>query len=260
MAERSSPPTAVSTSSTSRRSMARRVTARRSTAFFRAKPSSVSPPPRPVTVSMSAPVSTASTAAEVVVLPMPISPMPSAVTPSRRASAACSMPAASASSACCRVMASSRAMLPVVRRICRSKMASQCGFCSIPTSTTATWSPKHAASDDIPVTCRVMFTACCRVTDRGAQDTPSSTTPLSAANTATRHLSMAGHTCPVMPASRTEMVSSSPRLPGGLASSACRFSAASMAARSAGVMACIYACSSCSVICAPRYSLSPPAI
>ena len=193
-------------------------------------------------------------------LPMPISPMPKAVTPSLLASPACSMPAASASSACRRVMASSRAMLPVVRRMCRSKMAAQRGSWAMPTSTTVTWSPKQAAMEDIPVTRRVIFTACCRVTERGAQDTPSSTTPLSAANTATRHLSMAGQNCPVMPASRMEMVSSAPRLPGGLASAACRFSAAVMAAPSAGAMVCMYACSSCSVICAPRYSLSPPAI
>ena len=47
---------------------------------------------------------------------------------------------------------------------------------------------------DIPVLRRVMLMACCKVTDLGAQDTPSSTTPLSAANTATRQLSIFGHT------------------------------------------------------------------
>ena len=48
----------------------------RMTAFFLRKLSSVIPPPRPVTASTSAPSSTASTADEVVVLPMPISPTP----------------------------------------------------------------------------------------------------------------------------------------------------------------------------------------
>ena len=61
---------------------------------------------------------------------------------------------------------------------------------------------------DMPVLRKVIFTACCNVTDGGVQDTPSATTPLSAANTATRHLPMAGQTCPVTPASRMDISSS----------------------------------------------------
>ena len=90
----------------------------------------------------------------------------------------------------------------------------------MPTSYTVTSSPKVWASADMPVLRRVMFTACCTVTDWGAQDTPSATTPLSAANTATRHFFTSGQTRPVTPAMRTAMSSSLPRLPGGLANSA----------------------------------------
>ena len=90
----------------------------------------------------------------------------------------------------------------------------------MPTSYTATSSPKVLASADMPVLRRVMFTACRKVTDWGAQDTPSVTTPLSAANTATRHFPIAGQTWPVTPAMRTAISSNLPRLPGGLASSA----------------------------------------
>ena len=147
------------------------------------------------------------------------------------------MPAAMAASACGRVMASSMAMSPVLRRTRRFRMPAGVVPQSMPTSTTATSSPKAAAMADMPVLRRVMLTACCTVTDRGAQDTPSSTTPLSAANTATRHLSIRGHTRPVTPARRTDMSSSAPRLPGGLASCACRCRAAAMASRSAGRMA-----------------------
>ena len=76
IAARSKPPTLERTPTTS--SLSGRFTsiAVRMTAFFLRKLSSVIPPPRPVTASTSAPSSTASTAEEVVVLPMPISPTP----------------------------------------------------------------------------------------------------------------------------------------------------------------------------------------
>ena len=192
-------------------------------------------------------------------LPIPISPMPRAVILSALARAACSMPAAMAASASGRVIASSTAMFPVPGRTFRSRMPTPGTSAAIPTSTTATSSPKAAAMADIPVLRRVMLMACCKVTDRGAQDTPSSTTPLSAANTTTRQLSIFGHTWPVMPARRMAISSSAPKLPGGLASSACRFRAASITARSAGRMACIYCCNAASVMSVPRYTPAPPA-
>ena len=56
--------------------------------------------------------------------------------------------------------------------------------------------------------------------ERGALETPSSTTPLSAAKTRRCFFSILLCTRPVIPASCTERSSSRPRLPGGLASCA----------------------------------------
>ena len=86
-------------------------------------------------------------------------------------------------------------------------------------------------------------------TDGGVQDTPSATTPLSAASTVTRHRRTSGRAVRRTPASRMDISSSAPRLPGGLASSACRRRAASMDSRSAGRMDSIYAVNSCLVMC-----------
>ena len=83
------------------------------TRFFVSKALSVRPPPRPVSASTGAPVSAASTADDVVVLPIPISPMPTAPTPSRFACAANSMPMAIARSVSSSLIARSRAILPV---------------------------------------------------------------------------------------------------------------------------------------------------
>ena len=70
---------------------------------------------------------------------------------------------------------------------------------------------------------------CIKVTDWGALETPSSTTPLSAAKTSRWVLSMELWTFPVMPANWTDKSSSRPRLSGGLARVACRCLAAAMA-------------------------------
>ena len=61
---------------------------------------------------------------------------------------------------------------------------------------------------------------CCFVTDCGALETPSATTPLSAAKTTSCFLLSALCTRPVIPASWMESSSSRPRLPGGFASRA----------------------------------------
>ena len=181
-------------------------------------------------------------------LPMPISPTPTASMPSALACRARSSPTAKASRACCSVMAGSTAISPVENRTFRSSTWGQGTGTQMPTSTTCTSSPKYAANADIPVLCRVMFTACCTVTDWGAQDTPSATTPLSAASTVTRHRRTSGRAVRRTPASRMDISSSAPRLPGGLASSACRRRAASMASRSAGRIDSIYAVNSCLVM------------
>ena len=100
-------------------------------------------------------------------------------------------------------MALSRTMSPVERRIFRSTMTGQRTSASMPTSVTSTLSPKYRARDDMPVRCRVMLTLWLSVTDWGVQDTPSATTPLSAAKTSTRHDRSSRRTCPVIPARRT---------------------------------------------------------
>ena len=96
--------------------------------------------------------------------PMPISPTPTASMPSALACRARSSPTARASIACCSVMAGSTAISPVENRTFRSSTWGQGTGVRMPTSTTCTSSPKYAANADIPVLCRVMFTACCTVT------------------------------------------------------------------------------------------------
>ena len=108
MAARSKPPTLLSTSTGSPGSGLCSSRAWEMTCFFFRKLSSVMPPPRPVTCSTPRPVRAASTAAEVVVLPMPISPTPTTRIPSARAWAASSAPVRMALSAFSRVMAGSR--------------------------------------------------------------------------------------------------------------------------------------------------------
>ncbi len=88
---------------------------------------------------------------------------------------------------------------------------------TIPRSATTTSQRKYFAMADIPVRCLVMFAACNRVTYWGVQDTPSAVTPLSAHKTMMPYSEFRFFTFPVMPERRTEMSSSMPRLPGGLA-------------------------------------------
>ena len=133
------------------------MSARRITSFFFRKASSVRPAPRPVSSSGARPVNAARTAADVVVLPIPISPMPTACIPSCAARCACSMPTEMAVSACSRVMAGSRAISPVERRIFRFTISGQRTSASMPTSVTTTESPKAAARADMPVICRVIL-------------------------------------------------------------------------------------------------------
>ena len=188
---------------------------------------------------------------------MPISPMPTAVSPAAFASRTVSMPTEMACTASLRSMAGFCAKFSVPCRIFRSRTAGQCVSVKIPTSVTITSSPKNRASVDMPVRPRVMLTACSRVTDCGAQLTPSAQTPLSAAKTSTPVRPSVGRSVPKMPARRTEMSSSRPRLWGGLASWACRASAAHIAAASAGVMVFKSSKSCCSVMGLP---FSKPAV
>ena len=78
---------------------------RRIASSLRPSPASESPAPRPVIRSTGSPKSTAATALDVVVLPMPISPVASSEKPASRASRTSAMPVSMANSACSRVMA-----------------------------------------------------------------------------------------------------------------------------------------------------------
>ena len=203
------------------------------TSFLWTKASSVSPPPRPVTASTSTSSNAASTAEEVEVLPMPISPMPSKAA---SASMAIWAPVRMACSAWARVMAGPAAMLPVPAAMRLSSTAGSFTGIFTPISQTVTPQPNRAASTAAPVLHRVRLIVCCKVTIWGVLATPSATTPLSAAKTSSCFLARSLCSWPVMPASWMESSSSRPRLPGGLASWACRRAAASMAARSRGRM------------------------
>ena len=90
MAATSKPPTLVSTSTTSAGSGFQRAMAESMISFLRAKPASFTPPPRPVVSSAGRFSRQDRIALEVVVLPMPISPMPRISTPSAAACAAIS--------------------------------------------------------------------------------------------------------------------------------------------------------------------------
>ena len=75
-------------------------------------------------------------------------------------------------------------MFFVPRAIFRSRTAGYAERSAFtPTSQTITRQPRRAAIEEAPVTPRVRLTVCAAVTDCGAEDTPSSTTPLSAAKT-----------------------------------------------------------------------------
>ena len=104
-------------------------------------------------------------------------------------------------SACSRVMAGPLAMFWVPKAIFRSSTAGSRMMALTPTSQTVIPAPKCLHSTEAPVLARVRLTVCIRVTDWGALDTPSSTTPLSAAKTSKWVLSMVFWTFPVIPAS-----------------------------------------------------------
>jgi len=102
---RSKPPSLASTSRGSVGSGLLRRMPRQMASTLRASPSSERPAPRPVIRSTGWPSSTAATALEVVVLPMPISPVASSCTPAAFCSCTSRMPRPTASTAWARVMA-----------------------------------------------------------------------------------------------------------------------------------------------------------
>ena len=187
------------------------------------------PAPRLTVSAAGRLISAESTAEEVEVLPMPISPMPTTSMSACFASAARSAPTSMAFTHSARVMAGSRAKFLVPWASLRSHTPGCMKSASMPTSTTSSSVPKCFASTATPVSPRVKLMVCASVTDCGALATPSWAMPLSDANMITRRFSMRLNTCPVMPASFTLMSSSLPRLWGGLARLSWRARAASMA-------------------------------
>ena len=183
IAHRSNPPTLCRTSTGSSASGRLTASACSMTRFFFKNASSVRPPPRPDTASTDSPLSAANTADEVVVLPMPISPTPRSCWPPRFASAASSMPVRMPCTACSRVIAGPAAMFAVPLPRERFMISGHVYGSAMPMSTTTSPSPKCFARHDAPVRPRVRLMDCARVTDCGADDTPSQTTPLSAAST-----------------------------------------------------------------------------
>ena len=101
----SNPPSAASTPSGSAASGRLTAIPRSITSILRRSPASESPAPRPVISATGRPSNTDATAEEVVVFPMPISPVASSCTPARFCARTNARPAAMACTACARVMA-----------------------------------------------------------------------------------------------------------------------------------------------------------
>ena len=119
----SKPPTFASTSTASDGSGRFTSSPRRTTSTLRRNVASSMPVPRPVTSSGGAPVNTAASALDAVVLPMPMSPMPIIPTPSRASASARTAPVDSAASACSRVIAGPRVKLAVPGPIRRTRIS-----------------------------------------------------------------------------------------------------------------------------------------
>ena len=180
----SKPPTFESTSIGSAGSGEFASIARSTTSRLRASEVSESPAPRPTRLRASARMSTAATAAEVVVLPMPISPAARRRTPARASPHATAIPTSIARTAPSRDMAEPCAMLPLPRRTFARTMRASSMPRAIPTSTGTTSAPANAAMRQALVAPSHMLRATARVTSCPLCDTPSATTPLSEKNTA----------------------------------------------------------------------------
>ena len=158
--------------------------ARSTTSRLRASEASESPAPRPTRLRASARRSTAATAAEVVVLPMPISPAARRRTPARASPHAPAIPTSIARTAPSRDIAGPCAMLPLPRRTFARTMRASSMPRAMPTSTGTTSAPANAAMRQALVAPSHMLRATARVTFCPLCDTPSATTPLSEKNTA----------------------------------------------------------------------------
>ena len=146
----SKPPSLVRMSNGSERSGLFTPSARSMTWVLRRRPSSSRPVPRPTTSAGGSASRAAHMALAAVVLPMPISPMPSNVTPFATNSVATRMPMLTAAAICARVMAgpSARFAVPAAsrsRRMTAAPGVSGSGDFT-PMSTTITSAPTWRAS------------------------------------------------------------------------------------------------------------------
>ena len=151
------------------------------------------------------------TALEVVVLPMPISPVASRRTPPAHSSRAVSTPVRTACTASPRLMAGPWVMSAVPRRTHRCTMRAPVRGTAVPMSTGTTSAPAERAMAHTLVSPVDMFSATMAVTSWPVWVTPWATTPLSAQNTATAFFSMVRFQVPAPPAARTIKSSSRPR-------------------------------------------------
>src|SRR5659263_641743 len=175
------------------------------------------PVPRPVAATGSAPVNAAISAAEAVVLAIPMSPATRHRTPLATRSRATSVPASTAATASARVIAGAVDRSAVPRRTLRSiKPGSAGSSVATPTSTTTTRAPTWAAKAFTPAPPARKFATISPVTSCGQGLTPWACTPWSAAKTATPVGSgIGGGQVPASPASWTETSSSTPSEPRG---------------------------------------------
>ena len=212
---RSKPPTLARTSSGSAGSGRLTSSARRTAATLRASPSSERPAPRPVKSSAGRPSSAQATAAEVVVLPMPISPVASSRTPAAACRAASRAPVRTACSAWARVMAGPAVMSPVPLPTRQSRTPGAPAKSRMPISTGTTAHRAACAIRQTGLRPAARPRATAAVAAGPVWVTPRATTPLSAQRTSTARRSKSRSALPVRAAASSSMVSSRPRLPSG---------------------------------------------
>ena len=199
------------------------------------------PVPRPVTSPTERPVMAAMSAADGVVLPMPISPVTRQSAPSATSCSAIKAPTSSAASASAVLMAGSVVRLPVPERTLAERKpatatagaapaaaaaepptppaaASRPGIgVATPTSTTMTRAPTSRAMTLMAAPPARKFATICAVTACGHGVTPSLSTPWSPAKTATTgRTGTGGGQAPAMADKISPRDSRRPRDPAGL--------------------------------------------
>ena len=243
-AARSSPPTLASTSRGSAGSGRLIARAASTAATLRARPASDSPAPRPVSSAAGRPSRAQATAAEVVVLPIPISPVQMSRAPRSACSRTSSAPVRTAFLHCSRVMAGPAAQSPVPLATRQSRTPGAPGKSSIPMSTGRTAHRATAAIRQTVLSPAPRARATEAVTSGPHWVTPRATTPLSAQNTSRVRGESCSSSSPVRAATRTRTSSRRPRLPRGLATRSQWARAAAAAPSSGGVIWAIQSLSS----------------